>query len=83
MKGKGADTSAIELCRKDIERVQRLLDDISEKRHFVFEYRKDEEELFSRESEFKDEKRKLEARDAQMRQNYNDKTKSSSRLYLS
>ena len=75
LKGKGADTSAIELCRKDIERVQRLLDDISEKRHFVIEYRKDEEELFSRESEFKDEKRKLEARDAQMRQNYNDKRK--------
>ena len=75
LKGKGADTSAIELCRKNIERVQRLLDDISEKRHFVIEYRKDEEELFSRESEFKDEKRKLEARDAQMRQNYNDKRK--------
>ena len=75
LKGKGADTSAIELCRKDIERVQRLLDDISEKRHFVIEYRKDEKELFSRESEFKDEKRKLEARDAQMRQIYNDKRK--------
>ena len=75
LKGKGADTNAIELCRKDIERVQRVLDEISEKKHYVFEYRKDEEELFSHESEFKDEKRKLEARDAQMRQTYNDKRK--------
>lgn len=75
LKGKGADTNAIELCRKDIESVQRVLDEISEKKHFVFEYRKDEEELFSHESEFKDEKRKLEARDAQMRQTYNDKRK--------
>ena len=75
LKGKGADTRAIELCRKDIEKVQRMLDDISEKRHFVIEYRKDEEELFSHESEFRDEKRKLEARDAQSRQAYSDKRK--------
>ena len=75
LKGKGADTNAIELCRKDIESVQRVLDEISAKKHYVFEYRKDEEELFSHESEFKDEKRKLEARDAQMRQTYNDKRK--------
>lgn len=75
LKGKGADTNAIELCRKDIESVQRVLDEIAAKKHFVIEYRKDEEELFSHESEFKDEKRKLEARDAQMRQTYNDKRK--------
>lgn len=75
LKGKGADTSAIELCRKDIDSIQRVLDEIATKEHFVIEYRKDEEELFSHESEFKDEKRKLEARDAQMRQTYNDKRK--------
>ena len=75
LKGKGADTSAIELCRKDIERIQQVLKEITEKKHFVFEYLKDEEELFSHESEFKDEKRKLEARDAQMRQMFNDKRK--------
>lgn len=75
LKGKGADTNAIELCRKDIESVQRVLDEISEKKHYVIEYRKDEEELFSHESEFKDEKRKLETRDAQMRQTYDDKRK--------
>lgn len=75
LKGKGADTNAIELCRKDIERIQRVLEDITAKKHFVFEYRKDEEELFSHESEFKDEKRKLEARDAQIRQTCYNKRK--------
>ena len=75
LKGKGADTSAIELCRRDIERIQQVLDAIAAKKPFVFEYWKDEKELFSHESEFKDEKRKLEARDAQMRQTYNDKRK--------
>lgn len=75
LKGKGADISAIELCKKDIERIQRVLDEISAKKHYIFEFRKDEEELFSHESEFKDEKRKLETRDAQMRQTYNDKRK--------
>lgn len=75
LKGKGADTNAIELCRKDIDVIQKILDEINEKRHYVIEYRKDEEELFSHESEFKDEKRKLESRDAQMRKSYNDKRK--------
>lgn len=75
LKGKGADTNAIELCRKDIEKVQKVLDEIAQKRHHVIEFRKDDEELFSHEMEFRDEKRKLEARDAQMRQTYNDKRK--------
>lgn len=73
LRGKGADISAIELCIKDIKSVQRVLDEILGKQHYVFEYRMDEKELFSHESEFKDEKRKLEARDAQMRRMFNDK----------
>lgn len=75
LKGKGADTRAIDLCRKDIDSIQHVLDEISAKKHHVFEYRKDEEELFSHESQFRDEKRKLETSDAQMRQTYNDKRK--------
>ena len=75
LKGKGADTRAIDLCRKDIDSIQQVLDEISAKKHHVFEYRKDEEELFSHESQFRDEKRKLETSDAQMRQTYNDKRK--------
>ena len=75
LKGKGADTNALDLCRKDCEWVQAVLDKIDQQRHFVIEYRKDEEELFSHESEFRDEKRQLETKDSTARQQYEDKRK--------
>ena len=46
-----------------------------QQRHFVIEFRKDEEELFSHESEFRDEKRQLETKDSTARQQYEDKRK--------
>jgi hypothetical protein len=73
LKGKGADTNALELCRRDLSNLQIILDKITNQRHFVIEYRKDEEELFSHESEFREEKRQLETKDAAARQLYNDK----------
>ena len=75
LKGKGADTNAIELCRHDITKLQDILNKIASQRHYVIEYRKDEEELFSHETEFHDEKRKLESKDTQVRQSYEDKRK--------
>ena len=75
LKGKGADTNALDLCRRDLASVQTALDKISEQRHFVIEYRKDEEELFSHEQEFREEKKQLEAKDANTRQQYEDKRK--------
>ena len=75
LKGKGADTHAIDLCRKDCERVQGVLDKIDQQRHFVIEFRKDEEELFSHEFEFREEKRQLETKDSTTRQQYEDKRK--------
>jgi chromosome segregation ATPase len=75
LKGKGADTNALDLCRKDCEWVQAVLDKIDQQRHFVIEYRKDEEELFSHESEFREEKRQLETKDKTARQQYEDKRK--------
>ena len=75
LKGKGADTHAIDLCRKDRDWVQAVLDKIDQQRHFVIEFRKDEEELFSHESEFRDEKRQLETKDSTARQQYEDKRK--------
>ena len=75
LKGKGADTNALDLCRRDLASVQTVLDKISEQRHFVIEYRKDEEELFSHEQAFRDEKKQLEAKDANTRQQYEDKRK--------
>lgn len=75
LKGKGADTNALDLCRKDCEWVRAVLNKIDQQRHFVIEYRKDEEELFSHESEFRDEKRQLETKDSTARQQYEDKRK--------
>ena len=75
LKGKGADTNALDLCRRDLASVQTALDKISEQRHFVIEYRKDEEELFSHEQEFREEKKQLEAKDANIRLQYEDKRK--------
>lgn len=75
LKGKGADTNALDLCRKDCDSIQAVLDKITQQRHFVIEYRKDEEELFSHESEFHEEKRQLEAKDKAARQQYEDKRK--------
>ena len=75
LKGKGADTNALDLCRKDCKCVLAVLDKIDRQRHFVIEYRKDEEELFTHESEFCEEKRQLEAKDKTTRQQYEDKRK--------
>ena len=75
LKGKGADTNALDLCRHDIASVQAILDMISRQRHFVIEYRKDEDELFSHEHEFREEKKQLEAKDANARQQYEGKRK--------
>ena len=75
LKGKGADTHALELCRRDLMTIQSVLDKISGQRRLVIEYRKDEEELFSHETEFHDEKRQLEDKDATVRQQYDEKRK--------
>ena len=75
LKGKGADTNAIKLCRNDITKLQEILDKIASQRHYVIEFRKDEEELFSHEAEFREEKRQLESKDSQARQSYEDKRK--------
>ena len=75
LKGKGADTNALDLCRRDLASVQTVIDKIGEQRHFVIEYRKDEEELFSHEQEFREEKKQLEAKDANTHQQYEDKRK--------
>ena len=75
LKGKGADTNALELCRNDIAAVQTILVKIVQQRRYVIEYQKDEEELFSHESEFRNEKRQLEMKDGAARQQYEEKRK--------
>ena len=73
LKGKGADTKAIGQCRKDLEELQLILDNIGNQKHHVIEFRKDEQELFVHESEYREEKRQLEQKNERIRQTYNDK----------
>lgn len=75
LKGKGADTNAIDLCKNDLANIQTTLEVIAKQRHYVIEYQKDEEELFSHEQEFREEKKQLEGKDAVARQMYDDKRK--------
>ena len=75
LKGKGADTHAIDLCKRDLGSIQDTLDKITRQRHYVIEYHKDEEELFSHEQDFREEKKQLEAKDAAARQQYDNKRK--------
>lgn len=76
--GAGADTKAIDLCKKDIEKIMEILAKIAEQRHLVIGYRNDDEELFSHEEEFREEKRQFETRDKQLFQTYEDKK----RIYI-
>lgn len=73
LKGKGADTKAIGQCRKDLEELQLILGKIANQKHHVIEFRKDEQELFVHESEYREEKRQLEQKDERIRQTFDDK----------
>ena len=75
LKGKGADTNAIDLCKRDIDKLKAILETIERNKKEVHNYQKDEEELFSHEQEFREEKKQLEAKDATARQQYDDKRK--------
>ena len=71
--GKGADTKAIDQCRKTIEELHETLGEIEKQKYHVIEYRKDEQELFVHESEYREEKRKLELKDDGIRHIYDDR----------
>ena len=73
LKGKGVDTSAIDDCRRQIAAVEATLKTITDNKGNVFAYRKDEEEFFTREPEFRQEKQSLEARDASLSKTYADR----------
>lgn len=73
LKGKGADVKAIELCRKDISDINKQLDIIEKQKRYVYEYQKDDKELFSRESEFRTEKQHLTSKDETIRQTFENK----------
>lgn len=76
LKGRGADTKAIQLCKQDIETLKQTLDKIEKERSKVFEYRKDERELFVHESEYVENKRRFEAKEALANEEYESQKKS-------
>lgn len=73
LNGKGADTNQIQECRETISRILSSLKDIDNIRHYVFEYNKDVEELFSHESEFKSKKIELEEKKTILKKEYTEK----------
>lgn len=68
LKGVGADTNAIDVCRKEITGLQDTLDKIAKSHDIVVGYRNDVEELFSHEKEHRDNKLLYEAQDKQAQQ---------------
>lgn len=68
LKGVGADTNAIDVCRKEITRLQETLDNIAKNHDIIVGYRKDVDELFSHEKEHRDNKALYEMQDKQAQQ---------------
>lgn len=73
LKGLGADTKAIDVCRSEIVHLQAVLDKIAKSHDIVVGFRKDEEELFSHEGEYRESKQHYETIDLQARKDCDDK----------
>lgn len=73
LQGKGIKTTAIDQYRNEIRIIEEKIKSIEQERPQVYGYRKDEEELFSKEPELKDEKHRLEKEDAELHNAYNEK----------
>lgn len=73
LEGLGADTNAIDVCRREIERLQEVLSQIADNHDVVVGFHKDEEELFSHENEYCESKQRYEAIDEQARKECEDK----------
>lgn len=72
LKGKGADTTAIDSCRREISELEKILAKIDSQRRHVIEYRKDENELFSHEQEYQDTKRRYQDKDERLKKKFDD-----------
>lgn len=70
MKGKGADTGAVEKCKEAISRIEKELAYIEENRKIVYRYQSDKEELLDKEDEFKATKKSLLERLNQLENKY-------------
>ena len=70
MKGKGADTGAVEKCKDTISGIEKELDYIENNRKFVYKYQSDKEELLDKEDEFKVLKKTLQEKLGQLEDKY-------------
>ena len=73
LQGVGADTRAIDGCRKAIESLKEKIALIERQHDTIVGYRKDEEELFSHEAEFRARKQALTASSSQAENRFRDR----------
>ncbi len=72
LKDRNVDVSSLNECESELFQVQTELDDIKKHRELVTLYRRDKEEYFDRELEFKDTKRNLESKIDALQKKYSD-----------
>lgn len=70
MKGKGADTGAVERCKETISGIEKELAYIEDNRKLVYKYQSDKEELLDKEDEFKAQKKALHEKLSQLVDKY-------------
>ena len=70
MKGKGADTGAVEKCKEIISGIDKELAYIEDNRKLVYKYQSDKEELLDKEDEFKASKKNLQEKLNQLEDKY-------------
>ena len=70
MKGKGADTGAVEKCKEIISGIKKELTYIEDNRKLVYKYQSDKEELLDNEEEFKASKKNLQEKLNQLEDKY-------------
>jgi hypothetical protein len=73
LKDRNVDVSSLNECENELFHVQTELDDIEKHRELVTLYRRDKEEYFDREVEFKDTKRNLESKIDALQKKYSDR----------
>ena len=70
MKGKGADTGAVEKCKGIISGIKKELTYIEDNRKLVYKYQSVKEELLDNEEEFKASKKNLQEKLNQLEDKY-------------
>lgn len=70
MKGKGADTGAVEKCKEIISGIDKKLAYIENNRMLVYKYQSDKEEFLDKEEEFKASKKNLQEKLNQLEDKY-------------